>query len=197
MYEYVDKVLKRLVRATQVLFRQYRRLPFDELNVLTTTEELYQQLNDQVVTAFLSIFDFYYRRENPAVQTTNLPVEAWLDGVLRQPSKVMKYAYTSEVTRKRDRLIEALIASNGDPQEIDKAMRYWAQMFGWFAVEVADAAVEQAREDLDIDLVEWKTARDGHVCAECAARDGVRYHLRQVPPKPHPNCRCYTVVVKE
>lgn len=199
MYEYVDEVLKKLVRALQLLFRQYRQMKFDELNVLEKTSELYQRAESLNWEAFFSIFRFYYWREY-GDEKVEMPsdgvVEAWLADVLHTPSQVMKYAYDSEITRKRDRLIESLNATHGNPQEIDKALRYWVQMAGWFAVEVADAAVKQAREDMSIDLVMWLSERDGHVCKDCSALDGQIFHMRGLPPKPHPNCRCYTVVVK-
>ena len=127
--------------------------------------------------------------------TTETLDRAWLEEVLITPSEVMKYAYSGEAVRKRDRLLEALIAKKGSVAEIDKAMRYWTQMTGWFAVEVADQAVAQAREDTGVDEVMWRSEHDGKVCDHCWKLNGQVFRADAVPPKPHPNCRCWTVVV--
>jgi len=95
----------------------------------------------------------------------------------------------------RDRLMEALIATKGSVLEYDTAMRNWTQMTGWFAVEVADAALQQARIDDGLEFVMWVSERDDKVCSRCKKLDGNVYPTQTVPPKPHPNCRCYTVRV--
>lgn len=190
MYEYLDRVLKRLVLQIYRTFQRYRNLRFDELNVVGEVQELYRELESMNESAFLQIADYYYKQES---KTKGLLTDTWLAGVLRTPSQVMKYSYDSEVIRKRDRLMEALIATNGSAVEVDKAMRYWTQMSGWFAVEVADAATTQARTDTGIDLVTWVSEHDNKVCDHCWKLNGQVFHANAVPPKPHPNCRCWTV----
>lgn len=188
MYEFLDRVLKRLVRDIYRLFQKYRALPFDELNFASSTNTLYADLEDVNFQAFMFIAEHYYREE----AGKNGFTEKQLREVLRTPSRVMKYSYDAEVVRKRDRLVEALIATEGAVAEIDKAMRYWTQFTGWFAVEVADAAVAQAREDTGVDLVIWLSERDEKVCTVCHKLDGRVFHADAVPPKPHPGCRCWT-----
>lgn len=192
MYEYLDQVLKRLVRQIYDAFQRFRRLPSDELNILSTTQDLYAELEEINAEAYSLIATYYYRMES---RTVNSLDRLWLDGVLRTPSEVMKYSYDSETTRKRDRLLEALIATKGSVAEIDKAMRYWTQMTGWFAVEVADKATAQAREDIGIEEVMWCSEHDNKVCDHCWKLNGQVFHADAVPPKPHPNCRCWTVDV--
>lgn len=190
MYEYLDRVLKRTALQIYRLFRRYRAMRFDELNVLATVQELYQQLEAINQTAYGQIAAHYYEQESKG---NGVLQDTWLVGLLRTPSRVMKYSYDSEVVRKRDRLMEALIATGGSPPEYDKAMRYWTQMTGWFAVEVADAATTQAREDTGVDMVMWVSEYDNRVCDHCWQLNGQVFHARAVPPKPHPNCRCWTV----
>ena len=189
MYEYLDRVLKRLVREIYRLFQSYRTLPFDELNLAPMTRTLYAGLEDINFQAFLEIAQHYYREETGGSGTITAEQ---LREVLRTPSRVMKYSYDSESVRKRDRLVEALIATAGSKEEIDKAMRYWAQMTGWFAVEVADAAVAQAREDTGVSLVIWRSEHDEKTCSVCHHLDGQVFDADAVPPKPHPGCRCWT-----
>lgn len=190
MYDYLDLIVTLTVRQIYRLFQEYRRLKFDELNVIGEVQELYRQLEAVNQAAYEQIAEYYYRQE--ATGDTALK-DLWLAGVLRTPSAVMKYSYESEVVRKRDRLMEALAATGGAVAEYDKAMRYWVQMFGWFAVEVADAAIAQARADSGIDLVMWVSEHDSRVCDHCWSLNGQVFHSKTVPPKPHPNCRCYTV----
>lgn len=190
MYKYLDRVLKQLVLQIYRTFQRYRKLRFDELNVVSDVQELYQELETLNQEAYRKIATYYYRQEAHTGMTL---ADAWLLGVLRTPSRVMKYSYDSEIIRKRDRLMEALIATNGSAPEYDKAMRYWTQMTGWFAIEVADAAVAQAREDTDVELVVWFSEDDGRECSHCRKLHGKVFPARAVPPKPHPNCRCWTV----
>lgn len=192
MYDYLDEVLKRVVVQIYNAFSSFRRLRFDELHVVSQVQDLYIELERINIDAFLLMANYYYRAESKTTETLD---QFWLDGVLSTPSEVMKYAYSSEITRKRDRLLEALIATKGSVAEIDRAMRYWTQMTGWFAVEVADQAVAQAREDIGIDEVMWCSEHDDKVCDHCWKLNGQVFHADAVPPKPHPNCRCWTVDV--
>ena len=191
MYEYLDRVLKKLVRTIQRTFQSYRTLPFDELNVMPSTKTLYDDLEEANFEAFMLIVNHYYRKEVGEASKKKF-TERQLREILRTPSKVMKYSYDSEVVRKRDRLIEAVIATSGNVAEIDKAMRYWVQMTGWFAVEVADAAVAQARKDTKIRRVVWRAEHDEKTCSTCHHLDGRIFNINAVPPKPHPGCRCWT-----
>lgn len=190
MYKYLDQQLKQIVREIYKLFQDYRAMPFDELNVVPNVQELYRKLEDANRRIYKKIAQHYYDLEPHGAEVL---LELWLSDVLSTPSRVMKYSYDSEAVRKRDRLMEALIATNGSVVEYDTAMRYWTQMTGWFAVEVADAALEQARMDDGVSFVMWVSEHDLKTCDYCSGLDGSVYPANAVPPKPHPNCRCYTV----
>lgn len=192
MYKYLDRQLKMVVREIYRLFQEYRAMPFDELNVVPNVQELYRKLEEVNRQMYQQIADHYYDSETHG---DGVLVEWWLSDVLSTPSRVMKYSYDSEVVRKRDRLMEALMATEGSVLEYDTAMRYWTQMTGWFAVEVADAALAQAREDDGIEFVMWVSEHDLKTCDHCEDLDGNVYPADAVPAKPHPNCRCYTVRV--
>ena len=192
MYDYLDEVLKKLVVQIYNTFSRFRSLRYDELHILSETQDLYAELERINLEAFTLIANYYYRAESQTVRTLD---QAWLDRVLVTPSEVMKYSYASETTRKRDRLLEALIATKGSVAEIDKAMRYWTQMTGWFSVEVADQAVAQAREDIGVAEVMWCSEHDAKVCDYCWKLNKQVFRADAVPPKPHTNCRCWTVDV--
>ena len=36
----------------------------------------------------------------------------------------------------------------------------------------------------------WVTEFGENTCAKCAALDGKEYEEDEIPPRPHPNCRC-------
>lgn len=193
MYERVDEVLEGLVRRIRMIFSKYRRLAFDELNVVSDVRKLYEELDNASRSAFGDIYEYYYTMEAPGIETQP---DGWLDKFLAQPSPVIKYAWTTEALRKRDHLTESLIATKGLVTEYDYAMRYWTRMSGWFAVDVADAALMQSRRDTGVTLVMWKAEDDDRTCVTCWDLDGKIFPLNSVPIKPHPNCRCWTVKVR-
>ena len=55
MYEYLDRVLKRLVREIYRRFQSFRTLPFDELNLVPSAQTFYSELEDVNFQAFLEI----------------------------------------------------------------------------------------------------------------------------------------------
>lgn len=189
-YKYLDKVLKRTNRQIYYLFQYYRALPFDELNVLQRTSGLYNSLDAVTREGFRDLATHYYRSE-PHGNGDDLFLYLWLESQLVKPSEVIKYSYSSEVVRKRDRLAEALIATRGDPQEYDSAMRQWSRMTGWFGIDVSDAAVYRARKDDGVQFVKWVSEHDERVCGVCHDLNGTIFPIDDVPTKPHPGCRCH------
>ena len=187
-YDYMDRVLKGTVKRIYEIFRQYRQMDFDELNIIGQTRELYTRLDWANRDAYEDIARHYYESEPHG---DGMFGYLWVEGFLDQPSKTIKYSYSSEIPRKRDRLMEALVATNGDKQEYDKAMRYWTQQTGWFAIEIADEAVKRARIDDGVKRVMWVSEHDDRVCGMCDILNGTIFPIEEVPPKPHPGCRCH------
>ncbi len=193
MYDFVDEVLRKLIRKIYETFSRYRALAFDELNVLSNVRKLYEELDGISRESYVEIASYYYERES---KQTMKDADGFLGYLLTMPSKVMKYSWDAETVRKRDYLTEALLATNGLPTEYDRAMKYWARMNGWFAIDVADAAMAQARQDSGVSLVMWMSEEDDRTCATCWELDGKIFPLKAVPTKPHPNCRCWTVAIR-
>lgn len=191
MYEYLDKIIKQLVIRIYHAFQEFKATDFDELNVVIIAAELYQRLMQINREAYLLLMRYYLMLEAQEGEDYGDEMfDLWLDDLLRTPSAVMKYSYESESIRKRDRLVEALIGTNGSVQEIDKAMRYWTQQTGWFALEVADEALKRGRVLRGVRYVKWVSENDTRVCTDCMAMNGKIFPIQNVPPKPHPNCRC-------
>lgn len=190
IYKYMDRVLKIAVKRIYQTFQKYRRLAFDELSVLSNTRRLYEELDIINREAYRDIARYYFESEPHG---DGMWMYLWLEEQLRTPSPTIKYAYNTEVTRKRDRLSEALLATGGSKQEFDKAMRYWSQMTGWFGIEVVDEALRRAREIDGVTHVKWVSQHDDRVCDTCEDYNGTVFPIDEVPPKPHPGCRCYLV----
>lgn len=193
MYKFLDKKLKKAVLEIYRVFQEYRAMDFDELQMPSRINTMYERLEEINRQMYQEVAEYYYRLEQ---DEDELLPDMWLSGLLSTPSKVMKYSYDTESVRKRDRLLEALMATDGNPAEFDTAMRYWAQMTGWFGVEVADAALNDAREASDLEFVKWVSERDDKTCNSCLKLNGKVFRVAALPPKPHPNCRCYTVRMK-
>ena len=189
-YDYLDYVLRYTARRILAVFQKYRKMRFDELNVVGNIKKLYEELEQINLKAFKDIANYYFQSEPHG---DGVWLYMWLEDLLRTPSKTIKYAYDAETVRKRDRLVEALIASNGSKPEFDKAMKYWTQMTGWFGIEVADEALRRARLMDGVTHVIWVSEHDSRVCGTCEDLDGRVYPIEEVPVKPHPGCRCRLV----
>lgn len=193
-YEYTDKVIAYIDKQ---LIERYSRLKslvsFDELNVLQEVNTLYREIDIIVRKAFLDLANKVYR-ENVRRAIRSLD-EQWLDNLLNAYDPVSKYVFTHEEDRKCARLIEAVIASSTKAQEIDAALRSMSFMCRIYAVRITDEAVLQAFKDEGEDLVKWVAEKDEKTCSVCHRRDGKIYEIDLLPPKPHPNCRCYFVRV--
>lgn len=116
--------------------------------------------------------------------------DRWLNKMLEEADPVTMYRFESETQRKKDRLIEAIIASHIKGMEIDKALRLWTLQVAHYADKSVDRATLQAYRDLGVKNVVWVTMDDEKVCAACEERDGNVYPIDEVPPKPHIRCRC-------
>ena len=195
-YKYLDKVLTVTVKRIIRTFDQYKSVPVDELNVLSHTQQLYEELERINREAFEDIAKHYYHSEPHGDGEF---MYLWLEGLLYQPSATTKYAYDKEVYRKRDRLAEALLATEkpNRPQEYQKAMRHWTQMTGWYGIEVADEGVRQARLDDGVTRVMWVSEHDNRVCGDCHQLDGKIFPMDALPDKPHPGCRCHFERVRD
>lgn len=119
-------------------------------------------------------------------------VEMYLSGLLSEPNEVVHYTYDAEVYRKRDRAKEAINSVAGrvvKQIEIDKHLRYWSAMTGFYVDFVAQGAEMQALKTAGIDRVQRHEMKDDKVCSVCKKADGEIYDIDKIPELPHPRCR--------
>lgn len=191
MYEYTDVIIRYLnKRFIEVFHRLKSLVSFDELNVLQSTQLIYDELMQITEEKLLTLAIYYY---NATVRNAKTKIDReWLYLLLNDYDPITKYVFMHEVERKRARLVESMIATK-NPAEIDTALRYWSAMVTQYAIEITDAAVKQAYIDDGVELVVWVTILDNRRCKECEKREGKVYDIKDVPPKPHIGCRCYII----
>ncbi len=194
-YDYVDAMIsymdKRLVRMFSPL---KSLLSYDEINALTAVTGVYENALRMAKASFLQIANRYYAESRFERDMRSLD-EQWVDELLASYDPVSRYIFDSEYDRKRMRLFEALVASPVKDQEVKSAVRALSFMLRVYAVRMADEAVIEAMNDEGVAKVEWVAEMDNRTCPTCWKRDGRIYELLKLPPKPHPNCRCWIKAV--
>lgn len=189
-YKYTDRIIacidKRLIEGFS---RLKSVLSYDELNVMQEVNTLYYDCFGLIKELYLKLANKVYRDNRRNHMPGNLD-EMWLDEILDGYDPVSKYVFSAEIDRKAARLIEAIMASQTKPQEVDGALRSLSLMLRIYAVRVTDEAVLKALRDDGEDLVRWVAEKDEKTCSVCNHRDGKVYDIELLPSKPHINCRC-------
>lgn len=119
----------------------------------------------------------------------------WVQDMLEEIDPVTLYAFLPEAERKKERLTEALAASQNRDQEIDRALRAWTKQ----TAQYADNSVHNARLEAfvaaGIEKVRWQDMEDDRVCHECHDLNGKVFDINRVPPRPHYGCRCILIPI--
>ena len=187
--------------------REAARADWDELNVISKVDLLYDRIDQYLRPRYLRIARRAYReawkefvpgQESDEERLDPVYVATLLDGY----DKKTQYKYSSEWERKRDRLKEALLSmrdvsgrmSGGNSQEAREALRRSLDLLMRQVRQMADTMTDEARnqafEDAGYDEVIWHIQEDTKVCKTCRARNGQAYPIDKLPAK-HPNCRCW------
>lgn len=202
MYEYTDRVIKKLNTLYLRLFTRLKLISFDELNIITAVKEIYQKCLKMAKKRYLDIarrcFDDAYelaggKGKKKADDWVN---NDWLLDMLEEYDPVTLYRFMPEFERKQQRLIEALIASHKKNAEVDKALKYWALQSNQYADKVTDEATLEGYKAAGIKRVRWITEKDEKVCPACKKLNMRVFDIDKVPSKPHFRCRCYLLPVK-
>lgn len=173
-YDYTDREIRYLNKQINRVFRKTMKI--DELNVIRTSKQMYEELQNTAIEAYLRIA----KRKYPKA------TKKWLMLILEGYDPVTGYVFLHEMERKRARFAEGKIAGTED----GTGKRLLALMLAQYAIEITDEAVkEQYRAD-GIKKVRWISQEDGRRCKTCKERHGNIYDIDKVPPKPHINCRC-------
>lgn len=204
-YRLADKALSALNKRFIILFNRTKRTllldNFDELSVHRSMEALYKALNRECEAKFRELYCARYRElvlylkhSWPEDDEVEELAEIYLANLLTEPNELTRYAYDSEVLRKRDRAIEGINSAptkSDKDYEFEKALRYWSQQTGFYIDIIADDAAIQAMKDSGVKKVRWHTQEDERVCQDCEDHKGKIYDIDDVPPKEHLRCRCW------
>jgi len=199
MYEYADKAIREMNRRNLRAFGRLKLLKFDELNILTAVSGVYDKATKMAERWYYRIARESYitalveagKTEKEAKERASEEItEDYIVEMLDEYDPVTLYRFVPEIERKKQRLIEALIASNNKRDEIDKALRYLTLQLSQYADKAELEPTVKGYKDAGVKRVRWITAEDERVCKTCNSRDGKIYDIDTLPPRPHYRCRC-------
>lgn len=205
IYDYADKAIRDMNRRNLRAFNKLKQLKFDELNIMQTVTETYdasvrlakkryyQIAHEAYIAALVLAAVEKAKAEDMAGDSIT---EDWVLDMLEEYDPVTLYQFFPEAGRKKQRTIEALIASHDKGEAVDKALKLWTLQVDHYADKSVDKATIDGYKDAGVDKVKWVTAKDDKVCKICRGRNGKIYPINKIPDKPHYRCRCYFVPVK-
>lgn len=135
---------------------------------------------------------FWLTRKKPDEDEIDDLLDMHLAGLLDEPNETTHYTYAMEVLRKRDRAKESVLSVPTKLQkqlEIDKNIRHWLQMVGWYTDFVSQDAEITAFIDAGVKKVQRHEMDDDKTCSVCRSADGEVYKINEIPTLPHLRCR--------
>lgn len=203
-YRHADQALKTLKGEMEGSFQNFSMtVGFDELNYIDLKESvtgLYNRIDKAVRREFRRVARMVYRdaEDEIGIPHREFATGAMLIALLKDFNPVTKYVYLNEWTRKRDRLVESLMASNGNQEmreALQRALNLMSDQVRQYADNITDETRHEAFVTAGIEKVRWVAEQDEKTCKTCRERDGQVYGINEVPEK-HRHCRCYLVAVK-
>lgn len=200
IYDGADKAIREMNRRNLKAFTRLKLAKWDELNIIKEVGKTYDdsvkfakiKYKEIAVEAYtVALYKLKWEPKKATKQADEAITNDWILDMLEEADPVTLYAFLPEAERKKQRLIEALAATENRNAEIDRALRYWTQQVGQYALNTVDRARLDAFRAAGVKRVRWMTADDERVCEECGPRHGHIYSINNVPPHPHRNCRCW------
>ena len=204
-YEYADRAIRDMNRRNLRAFDKLKQLKFDELNITKSVSKTYadsirlakkrywQIATDAYIEALVLAGIDRAKAEDMAEDSIT---EDWILDMLEEYDPVTLYQFLPEADRKKQRLIEALIAAHNKSEEVDRALRLWTRQLAHYADQsVVDGTID-GYKDAGVKKVKWVTAEDEKVCRECRKLDGKVFDIDKIPSRPHYHCRCRLENVK-
>ena len=205
MYEFSDRAVRDMNRRNIRLFGTLKQLLFDELYILTAVSKVYDESVKIAKKRYRQIANAAYvdalvatgKSEKAAQAEANDTItDDWVLDFLEDYDAITLYRFIPEAERKKQRIVEALIASHKRNDEVDKALKLWSLQISQYAIKMVDEATMGAYKSAGVQYVVWNTQDDERVCTICSPRDGKIYRIDEAPPKAHYGCRCYYLPAK-
>lgn len=188
-YTYTDKALKALRREMILSFNRMKsRLTlasFDELNVLSTVNEEFDDLYGLIIKCGAFIVKHYMN----AMGIEDKDWTSYVTKMLNRYNGVTQYKFSSEYERKKYRLVESIV-SLGGLAGLSTSMRLMDRQIQQFGIDLTDYVNIQAAIELGYTTAQWISQTDSKVCRECEYLDRKIFPINEIPDKPHINCRC-------
>lgn len=204
-FEYADRAIRDMNKRNLRLFDRIKTLKFDDLNGLSLVGKTYEEsiriamkrykriAEESFIDAMLILG---YERKAAEKAAEETITEDWLLDMLEEYDPVTLYLFFSEAERKKQRLVEALVAANNKAQEVDKALRLWTLQVAYYADKsVVEGTIDGYKES-GVEMVRWIAVDDEKTCSECKKLDGKVFPIDEVPPRAHFHCRCVLEPIK-
>ena len=204
IYRHADKSLMVILGDMAKRFQKFgTTLGFDELNVMETRKAvnaMYRAIDALVQREYRKIALAAYREAGGPDDDFD-PYE-FVYAMLHAYDTLSDFVYSREYTRKRDRLFEAIIATQTGNQEMRKVLKRNLDVLANQVRQYADNTTIRARiqafKDAGVRYVRWVTEDDEKVCSVCNPRHNVIYKIEELPALPaHWRCRCHIEIVTE
>ena len=198
-YKYADKAIRDMNRRNLRSFDKLKQLRFDELIILQSVSKTYSDSINLAKKRYWQIAtDAYIEalvlagidREKAEDMAEDSITEDWVLDMLEEYDPVTLYQFLPEAERKKQRLVEALIAAHDKGQEVERALRLWTRQIAHYADKSVDEGTIDAFKKAGVKKVKWVTADDEKVCRVCRERNGKIYPIEKIPARPHYHCRC-------
>ena len=205
-FDGADAAIRDMNKRNLRLFDRLKTLKFDELNVVRSVGNVYRDSAKLARRRFLTVaWEAFVaamvlagiERSRAEREADDSITEDWVLDMLEDYDPVTLYQFTAETERKRDRLIEALLASNNKNEQIEKALRAWAAQLAQYADNSVIRATIDGYEKAGVRKVRWVAEKDGRVCTTCSGLDGAVFEIDKVPDAPHFRCRCVLTPIKD
>lgn len=204
IYRHADKSLMVILGDMAKRFQRFSTtLGFDELNVMETRKAvnaMYKAMDALIRREYGKVAREAYREAGGTDDDFD-PYE-YVNAMLNAYDPLSDFVYTREYTRKRDRLFEAVIATQTGNQEMRKVLKrnldVLANQVRQYADNITASARLKAFRDSGVRYIRWVTIKDDRVCGKCEPRDEVIYPIDKWPEQPaHWRCRCYGEIATE
>lgn len=206
-YQITDEAAEKITSKIKKEFRHNRLAHFDEMNIVGTrkhVKKLYgkvykvikKELNEILQDLSEEIYD-----EAKALgfdgDIRDLD-EAWIEEFFDEYNPATKYVFKNEIDRKEARLFESIVADvKNKIQSYKTAERLLNNQVKHNSILFEDAVQKIVYKDAGVKKVKWIAEDDRKTCSICRELDGVIFLLEDIPTKPHPNCRCYLIPIKQ
>ena len=205
IYKHADKAIRRISVYVRKEFQDYSsQAGFDELNVIEVKEDvtkIYDRIDKVVRSEFKKVGKrvFEATKEEVGADARGVAFPVWplILALLKGYNPTTKFVYTREWSRKRERMFESIISSEGNQdmrRSIKRGVDVLTNQIGQYADLITDEVRHNVFKEMGVDEVMWNTQEDERVCVICREREGVIYPISEVPEK-HWHCRCYLTPV--